>query len=101
MLADEIHTPDSSRYWLAESYEARFAAGRDPESLDKDFLRRWIIERCDPYREPVPPIPQRTLVEFAARYITLYETVTGLRFQPPDDAVPVRERIRRNLSRCL
>lgn len=100
-LADEIHTPDSSRYWLAASYESRFAAGLDPESLDKDFLRRWISERCDPYREPIPPIPQRTLVEFAARYITLYETVTGLRFQPPDDGTPIRERIQANLARCL
>ncbi len=99
MLADEIHTPDSSRYWLSESYGRHFAAGRDPESLDKDFLRRWIVARCDPYRDPIPPIPKETLVEFSARYIVLYETVTGARFQLPEDTAPVRERIRANLRR--
>jgi phosphoribosylaminoimidazole-succinocarboxamide synthase len=100
-LADEIHTPDSSRYWLASSYAERFEAGLDPESLDKDFLRRWIAARCDPYREPIPPIPQDTLVEFAERYITLFETVTGLAFEPPDEATPVRERILGNIRRAL
>lgn len=100
-LADEIHTPDSSRYWLASSYCERFEAGLDPESLDKDFLRRWIVARCDPYREPVPPIPQDTLVEFADRYITLFETVTGLAFTPPDATVPIRQRILANLRHCL
>lgn len=100
-LADEIHTPDSSRYWLRETYDERFAAGLDPESLDKDFLRRWIVARCDPYRDTIPPIPKQTLVEFSARYITLYETITGLRFQPPNDSAPVRERILVNLRRYL
>lgn len=101
VLADEIHTPDSSRYWQADSYIVRFAAGHDPESLDKDFLRRWIRERCDPYSESIPAIPERTLVEFASRYITLYETVTGRCFQPPDNAAPIRERIRANLGAYL
>lgn len=100
-LADEIHTPDSSRYWRSDSYAERLAAGLDPESLDKDFLRRWITARCDPYRDAIPPIPEPTLVEFAARYITLYETVTGQRFQPPADVVPIRERIRETLARYL
>ncbi len=100
-LADEIHTPDSSRYWLASSYAERFEAGLDPESLDKDFLRRWIGSRCDPYREPIPPIPKETLVEFAERYITLFETVTGLPFVAPDDATPIRERILANIRRAL
>jgi phosphoribosylaminoimidazole-succinocarboxamide synthase len=93
ILADEIHTPDSSRYWKTASYEERFAAGADPETLDKDFLRLWISERCDPYNETIPKIPPETLIEFSQRYITLYETVTGQSFQPPDPAVPVRERI--------
>lgn len=93
-LADEIHTPDSSRYWIAASYEDRFRAGEDPEALDKDFLRRWIAERCNPYRDPIPEIPRDTLIAFSRRYITLYETVTGQRFVPPDTGVPIRERIR-------
>lgn len=100
-LADEIHTPDSSRFWLASSYAERFEAGLDPESLDKDFLRRWIGARCDPYREPIPPIPQDTLIEFAERYVTLFETVTGQAFHPPDDTVPIRERILANIGRAL
>ena len=48
VLADEVHTPDSSRYWLASSYPARFAAGAPPDTLDKDFIRRWVATRCDP-----------------------------------------------------
>jgi phosphoribosylaminoimidazole-succinocarboxamide synthase len=100
-LADEIHTPDSSRYWLAATYAERLARGEDPEPLDKDFLRRWIIGRCDPYAEPIPPIPPETLVEFSLRYIRLYETVTGARFEPPPSEPPARERIRENLARYL
>jgi phosphoribosylaminoimidazole-succinocarboxamide synthase len=100
-LADEIHTPDSSRYWLAASYGERFARGEDPETLDKDFLRRWIIARCDPYAEPIPPVPPETLVEFSLRYIALYETVTGERFAVPPAAPPIRERIRENVARYL
>ncbi len=97
VLADEIHTPDSSRYWRAESYARRFAAGEDPETLDKDFLRRWIASRCDPYAEPIPAIPDATRVDFALRYIALYEAVTGLAFVPAEPDQSVRERVRRRL----
>ncbi len=100
-LADEIHTPDSSRYWLAATYGERFARGEDPETLDKDFLRRWIIARCDPYAEPIPPVPPETLVEFSLRYIALYETVTGERFATPPPEPPARVRIRDNVARYL
>ncbi|TVR95508.1 MAG: phosphoribosylaminoimidazolesuccinocarboxamide synthase [Rhodospirillales bacterium] len=100
-LADEIHTPDSSRYWKLGSYESRLAAGEEPESLDKEFLRLWISARCDPYREPIPEIPRETLIDFSARYIALYETVTGEAFSPPDTAVPVRERILGSLAPYL
>ena len=67
VLADEIHTPDSSRYWFAASYPERFAAGEPPESFDKDFLRRWVAARVDPYRDPIPPIPREVIAETAAR----------------------------------
>ncbi|MEX2617474.1 MAG: phosphoribosylaminoimidazolesuccinocarboxamide synthase [Alphaproteobacteria bacterium] len=100
-LADEVHTPDSSRYWIADSYDERFAAGREPDSLDKEFLRLWINARCDPYKDPIPEIPAETLQDFSGRYIRLYEKVTGLRFERPPPGVSVRDRIENNLRRAL
>jgi phosphoribosylaminoimidazole-succinocarboxamide synthase len=97
MIADEIHTPDSSRYWKAESYEARLQAGQEPDSLDKEFLRLWIAARCDPYREPIPVLPPETLVDFSLRYIALYETVSGRPFDFPNPGQSVRDRVRKNL----
>ncbi|MCK5471980.1 phosphoribosylaminoimidazolesuccinocarboxamide synthase, partial [Candidatus Gracilibacteria bacterium] len=96
-LADEIHTPDSSRYWLASSYEKLHAAGKEPESLDKEFLRLWIAERCDPYKDEIPNIPDDVLVEFSGKYVNLYETITGKEFELPALGIPVKERIRQNL----
>ncbi|MEZ0115204.1 phosphoribosylaminoimidazole-succinocarboxamide synthase [Catenulispora sp. EB89] len=99
VVADEIHTPDSSRYWIADSYEDRFAAGEEPDSLDKEFLRLWITSRCDPYTEPIPPIPDDTVIEFSNKYIALFERVTGQTFERPDPALSVRARIREALAR--
>lgn len=99
ILADEIHTPDSSRFWQSASYPARLDAGENPDSLDKEFLRLWITERCDPYREPIPEIPRDTLIEFSRRYITLFETVTGQPFQPSEAGSSVRERVRAALQK--
>lgn len=100
-LADEVHTPDSSRYWIAESYETRMAAGKEPDSLDKEFLRLWINARCDPYKDPIPEIPADTLHDFSERYIRLYEQVTGCAFQRPPADLSVRDRIEANLRRAL
>ena len=99
ILADEIHTPDSSRYWFAGSYQSRFAAGTPPESFDKDFVRSWVVARCDPYHEPIPEIPPAITLEAARIYISVFETITGLPFPLPDADVPVLERIRANLRR--
>ena len=101
VLADEILTPDSSRFWQAASYPARHARGVEPESLDKEFLRLWIRERCDPYSEPIPEIPDETLTAFSARYVRLFETVTGRSFDYPDPAIPVRERVRGALAKAF
>ena len=98
LLADEIHTPDSSRYWIAASYQRRFAAGEPPESLDKDFVRRWVSERCDPYREPIPEIPREVVLEAARRYIGVFETITGQSFVLPERDLPALARIRANLA---
>jgi phosphoribosylaminoimidazole-succinocarboxamide synthase len=100
-VADEIHTPDSSRYWVAATYPERLAKGQEPDSLDKEFLRLWIAARCDPYREPIPEIPPETLAEFSAKYVRLYEQVTGQAFAPVEPETPVRERIERNLKRAF
>jgi len=101
VLADEILTPDSSRYWKTASYASRQKAGEEPESLDKEFLRLWIAARCDPYKQPIPEIPAATLVEFAQKYIALYETVTGRSFAAPPAGEPVKERIRGNLAKFI
>ena len=101
VLADEIHTPDSSRYWLAQSYHSRFADGAPPESLDKDFVRRWVTARCDPYRDPIPPIPREIVAEAARLYVEVFETVTGRPFDFPDPAIPILDRIRANLARFV
>jgi phosphoribosylaminoimidazole-succinocarboxamide synthase len=100
-LADEVHTPDSSRYWKADSYAARLDEGKEPENLDKEFLRLWIAARCDPYKEPIPEIPPETLIEFSEKYIALFEMVTGLAFEPPALDRPVRERVAANLKRAF
>ncbi len=101
VLADEIHTPDSSRYWIRESYERRFAAGQPPESLDKDFVRRWVSERCDPYRDPIPEIPRDVILEAARLYIDVFETITGQNFVVPEPDIPPLARIRANLAPYL
>ena len=101
ILADEIHTPDSSRYWLFTSYDARFAAGQRPESLDKDFVRSWVAARCDPYKDAIPEIPDEIVLEAARLYVEVYETITGERFALPEPGRSVLERIRGNLARYL
>ena len=100
-LADEVHTPDSSRYWYAGSYADRLAEGREPESLDKEFLRLWIAERCDPYKDPIPEVPPETLIEFSEKYIALYELVTGQPFERPSIDQPVHARVRANLAKAF
>lgn len=100
-LADEILTPDSSRYWIAATYPERMNGDQEPESLDKEFLRLWIAGRCDPYNEPIPEIPPQTLIEFSGKYVHLYEQVTGRTFEKPDLGISIKDRIRGNLARAL
>ncbi len=101
VLGDEIHTPDSSRYWLAETYPAKFAAGEAPDTFDKDFVRRWVAARCDPYRDPIPEIPPDVLLQTALTYIQAFEKITGKAFTLPDLSVPPLERIRANLRKFI
>ena len=92
-LIDEVHTPDSSRFWVADSYEARLAAGQEPENFDKEFLRLWYAERG--YRgdgEP-PQATEELIAQVSQRYIACYEKLTGQTFEPA--AYPVGERLQR------
>jgi phosphoribosylaminoimidazole-succinocarboxamide synthase len=98
VLGDEIHTPDSSRYWFADSYQRRLAAGERPESFDKDFVRNWVVARCDPYRDAIPPIPDEIRLEAARLYRDAYERVTGRAPALPASAVPIAGRIRAALA---
>jgi len=98
ILADEIHTPDSSRYWFADSYPDALAGGKRPPSFDKDFVRSWVAERCDPYKDPIPEIPARLIEETSRVYISAFETLTGLAFEAPPPGEVVHDRIRRNLA---
>ena len=98
ILADEIHTPDSSRYWIADTYKESFEKGERPQSFDKDFVRSWVVERCDPYKDDIPEIPL-TLVEQTSRvYINAYEAITGQTFVPDDSDVTPWARVRGNLA---
>jgi phosphoribosylaminoimidazole-succinocarboxamide synthase len=85
-LIDEIHTPDSSRYWIAESYESRMAQNLEPENIDKEFLRIWFRDNCDPYNDvTLPEAPAHLISELSRRYIMLYEKITGEKFVFPKE----------------
>ena len=92
-LADEIHTPDSSRYWRADTYPRRLAAGESPESFDKDVIRAWVAARCDPYADDIPEIPPELIWKTALTYVEAHERITGRAFEPPKPAPPVQERV--------
>lgn len=99
MLIDEIHTPDSSRYWKAGSYMERFEKGEEPEYFDKEFLRLWFKDNCDPYNDAVlPEAPPDMVAELARRYIEIYEMITGKSFEH-DFSMPVLDRLTKNLKK--
>ena len=97
VLIDEVHTPDSSRYWYADDYEERFSKGQDPRSLDKEYLRRYLRDELGftGHGEP-PALPDEVVVEAASRYLNLYHEVTG-KTLTPDTSDPL-PRIREHLQ---
>ncbi|MBU1682685.1 phosphoribosylaminoimidazolesuccinocarboxamide synthase [Patescibacteria group bacterium] len=98
ILADEVHTPDSSRYWMADSYEERLANDQEPQSFDKEFIRLWFKDNCDPYKdEVIPEAPNDLIEELSYRYIDIYEKLTGKEFNYNAD-IPTLERIQENLN---
>ncbi len=98
LLADEIHTPDSSRYWIASGYDAAFGAGTRPPSFDKDVIRAWVADRCDPYTDPIPEIPPEMIAATSKVYIDAFEAITGQTFVPDMTGATPLERIRANLA---
>jgi phosphoribosylaminoimidazole-succinocarboxamide synthase len=93
LLVDEVHTPDSSRYWMKSTYEQRIAKGLEPENFDKEFLRLWFVDHCDPYHDDVlPQAPDDLVVELSRRYIEIYEKITGKQFAFPGQQ-PVQDRL--------
>ena len=99
VLIDEIHTPDSSRYWLSKTYDKRIDDGLEPENIDKEFLRLWFVDNCDPYNdETLPEAPDELVSELSSRYIYLYEKITGETFPFPKSNELINDRINKKLK---
>ncbi|MCY3790901.1 MAG: phosphoribosylaminoimidazolesuccinocarboxamide synthase [Gemmatimonadetes bacterium] len=99
-LADEIHTPDSSRFWVRDTYAERHARGEEPESLDKEFLRLWLRDKgiSD---DNIPELDDEIRVQVAERYIDLFQRVTGTDFDAELGATPVLQRIEERIAEYL
>lgn len=97
VLIDEIHTPDSSRFWFADEYKKRFAVGEEQKKIDKEYLREWLVEHGFRGKGEIPKISDEVRGETARRYIEAYELITGQEFQA--EIGPVKERLRKNLAK--
>lgn len=96
VVIDEIHTPDSSRFWFANTYAERFENGESPESFDKEYVRRWLAEHGYRGEGPIPVIPDEVKIEASRRYIEACDTIRGQRFVPNLEEPDAR--IRKNLG---
>ncbi|MEZ5411528.1 MAG: phosphoribosylaminoimidazolesuccinocarboxamide synthase [Acidimicrobiales bacterium] len=96
LLIDEVHTPDSSRFWAVDSMDDRIRAGLAPESYDKEPVRLALKAAGYSGSGPVPHLPEAVLADTSARYVELYERLTGLAFEPGER--PIAERIAANLA---
>jgi phosphoribosylaminoimidazole-succinocarboxamide synthase len=103
ILIDEIHTPDSSRYFYAEGYEEKFEKGEAQKQLSKEFVRQWLIEHNFMNREGdvMPEITDEYAESVSERYIELYEHITGTTFVPADSEGDIQKRIERNVVEWL
>lgn len=98
-LIDEIHTPDSSRFWIAKTYKSRFEKGLEPENFDKEFLRLWYVKRGYKGDGHPPKMTNELIVATAQRYIGVYEKLTHKKFKA--FKYPIEERIKKNLKGYL
>jgi phosphoribosylaminoimidazole-succinocarboxamide synthase len=94
-LMDEIHTPDSSRFWIAGTYEKRLRRGAEPDNFDKEFLRLWYADKGYTGSGTPPPMSQQLIIDLAKRYIEVYEKITGRKFNA------YRYPIERSIKECL
>jgi len=95
VLIDEIHTPDSSRFWVADTFQDRIARGLEPENADKEFLRLWFTDRCDPYQDQdLPEAPEDLRWELSRRYARIYHSLTGKNVPLPDAGEPLSEALK-------
>ena len=101
LIADEIHTPDSSRYWLADGYGDALRDGTRPPSFDKDVIRAWVAARCDPYKDAIPEIPAEMIEQTSKVYVQAYEAITGQTFVPDLSGATPLDRVRANLAPYL
>jgi phosphoribosylaminoimidazole-succinocarboxamide synthase len=97
-LIDEVHTPDSSRFWKADTYEERFVAGEDPENFDKEFVRIAYADKGYRGDGEIPAMPAKLWASASERYITIYELLTGDVFAP--GTYPVEARMIENLKKA-
>lgn len=102
-LIDEIHTPDSSRYFYADGYEEKFEKGEPQRQLSKEFVRQWLIEHgfMNEPGQKMPEITDEYAASVSERYIELYEHITGEKFNGAADEGNIAERIERNVSGYL
>ena len=96
IVIDEIHTPDSSRYWYLDDYDRALSEGRNPQAIDKEYVRLWLGEQGYKGDGPPPALPIEVRCEAARRYIEAYEKISGSAFEP--DLEAPGPRIRRNLG---
>lgn len=97
MLIDEIHTPDSSRFWIKKTYKKRLSEGVEPENFDKEFLRLWFKKQGYLGDGKPPKMPDDFIAKVSKRYMQIYEKITGKKFQL--DKRPVAQRIKQNLNK--
>ncbi len=95
MVIDEMHTPDSSRFWISKTYPERFESGMEPENFDKEFLRLWFAEQGYRGEGPIPKMPDDFIARVSQRYIAVFERIAGRAFEPAP--LPAGPRIEENL----
>ncbi len=98
-LIDEVHTPDSSRFWIDKTYQSRFKKGLEPENFDKEFLRLWYANRGYLGNGQPPDMPEELMIDLSKRYVAVYEKITDSKFKAFD--YPIEERILRHLKPWL